>query len=203
MKKIVEIVPYDPNWPNIYEKEATLIKEVLRDNLLEIHHIGSTSVAGLSAKPKIDMIAAVQDPLSARDQLEKIGIEYRGEYNIPLHYVFSKRGNTDLNLHVYQESHPEIKLNLMFRDYLRSHPNKRDAYARLKDKLIQDESSFSKENSLFTNYTLRKGNFIRNVLREAGFNMLRMMKCNDDTEWQAAKYFRNTYFFGGTEDPYT
>jgi GrpB-like predicted nucleotidyltransferase (UPF0157 family) len=53
--------------------------------------------------------------------------------------------------------HPEIELNLCFRDYLRAHPNKRDDYARLKEELIQDESSLTKqENSLFTHYTLLK-----------------------------------------------
>jgi GrpB-like predicted nucleotidyltransferase (UPF0157 family) len=118
MKKIIEVVPYDPKWPHIYEKEAALIRQALGGNCLAIHHIGSTSVPGLSAKPKIDVIAVVQDPLLARDQLEKIGIQYRGEYNIPLHYGFSKRGDIDLNLHVYEEAHPEIELNLCFRDYL-------------------------------------------------------------------------------------
>lgn len=205
MKKIIEVVPYDPNWPHIYEKEAALIWQALGGNCLAIHHIGSTAVPGLAAKPKIDIIAVVQDPLLARDQLGKVGIQYRGEYNIPLHYGFSKRGDIDLNLHVYEEFHPEIELNLCFRDYLRNHTNKRDDYARLKEELIQDESSFTKENSPFTNYTLRKGDFIREVLREAGFNGIRMLKCNDNTEWAAAKHFRDTYFFGphGIEDPYT
>lgn len=86
MKKIIEVVPYDPNWPHIYEKEAALIGQALGGNCLAIHHIGSTAVPGLAAKPKIDIIAVVQDPLLVRDQLEKIGIHYRGEYNIPLHY---------------------------------------------------------------------------------------------------------------------
>ena len=205
MKKIIEVVPYDPNWPHIYEKEAALIRQALGGNCLAIHHIGSTSVPGLAAKPKIDIIAVVQDPLLARDQLEKIGIQYRGEYNIPLHYGFSKRRDIDLNIHVYEEFHPEIELNLCFRDYLRNHPNKRDDYARLKEELIQDKSSLTKENSPFTNYTLRKGDFIREVLREAGFNRIRILKCNDNTEWAAAKHFRDTYFFGphGIEDPYT
>lgn len=205
MKKIIKVVPYAPNWPHIYEKEAVLIRQALGSNCLAIHHIGSTAVPGLAAKPKIDIIAVVQDPLLARDQLKKIGISYSGEYNIPLHYGFSKRRDIDLNLHVYEESHPEIELNLCFRDYLRNYPNRRDDYARLKKELIQNESSFNKENSAFTNYTLRKGGFIREVLREAGFNGIRILKCNDDTEWAAAKHFRDTYFFGphGIEDPYT
>lgn len=205
MKKVIKIVPYDENWPHFFEKEAALIREALEGNCLAIHHIGSTAVPGLAAKPKIDMIAVVQDPFLARDQLEEIGIQYRGEYNIPLHFGLSKRGDSDLNLHVYKDSHPEIELNLCFRDYLRNHPKKRDDYASLKEELIQDESSFHKENSSFTNYTLRKGDFIREVLREAGFNRIRMLKCNDDTEWAAAKHFRRYYFFGphGIDDPYT
>lgn len=205
MSKEIQVVPYDPNWPHIFEKEAAGIQQALGGNCLAIHHVGSTSVPGLAAKPKIDIIAVVQAPLLARDQLEKIGIQYGGEYNIPLHYGFSKRGDIDLNLHVYEEFHPEIELTLCFRDYLRNHTNKRDDYARIKEELIQDESSFTKENSLFTNYTLRKGDFIREVLREAGFNRIRMLKCNDNTEWAAAKHFRDTYFFGphGIDDPYT
>jgi GrpB-like predicted nucleotidyltransferase (UPF0157 family)/GNAT superfamily N-acetyltransferase len=200
-----KIVPYDPEWPQIFEKEAAIIKKALNDNCLKIHHIGSTSVPGLVAKPKIDMIAVVKEPLIARNQLEKIDIQYRGEYNIPLHYGFSKRGIIDLNLHVYEESHPEIELNLMFRNYLREHPKLRDEYAQLKKALLQDESSFIKENSVFTNYTLRKGDFIRKILKEAGFNRIRILKCNDEMEWKTAKYFRDKYFFSphGINDPYT
>lgn len=194
-RKTIQVVPYDPHWPHIYQKEAERIQKALGGNSLAIHHIGSTSVPGLAAKPKIDIIAVVDDPLSARGPLETIGIQYRGEYNIPLHYGFSKRGEIDLNLHVYEAFHPEIELNLMFRDYLRNHPNRRDDYAQLKKELIQDESSLNKENSLFTNYTLRKGDFIRSVLREAGFNRVRMLKCSDATEWAAAKHFRDKYFF--------
>jgi GrpB-like predicted nucleotidyltransferase (UPF0157 family) len=114
MFKAIQVVPYDPCWPDIFEKEAAFIRQALGDNCWVIHHIGSTSVLGLAAKPKIDMIAVVHDPFLARDQLESIGIQYRGEYNIPLYYVFSKRGKIDLNVHVCEESHPEIELNLCF-----------------------------------------------------------------------------------------
>ncbi len=111
----------------------------------------------------------------------------------------------DFNLHVYEELHPEIELNLIFRDYLRKNKEARDRYTNLKLNLISDESSFNKENnSPFMNYTLRKGDFIRGILREAGFNRIRILKCNDDTEIDAAKDFRNKYFFDleAMEDPY-
>lgn len=203
--KNIEILPYTPNWPYMFEAEAVHIKQALGSNLLAIHHIGSTSVPDLPAKPKIDMLAVVKAPLLSIQQLETIGIQYKGEYNIPLHYGFSKRGTIDLNLHVYEASHPEIELNLMFRDYLRAHPKVRDAYARLKEALIQDASSLHKEHSSFSNYTLRKGDFIRSVLREAGFSRIRILKCSDETEWKAAQHFRDHYFFKpqSIEDPYT
>lgn len=206
MKKVIEVVPYNAQWSQIFETEAIFIKEALGDNCIDIHHIGSTSVLGLAAKPKIDIIAVVKGASFIYERLEKIGFYYRGEYNIPLHYGFSKRGEIDFNLHVYEKGHPEIELNLMFRDYLRNNVQVCNDYARLKQNLAQDESSFIiQENSAFTNYTLRKGDFIRKVLKEIGFNRIRILKCNDETEWNAAKYFRDIYFFGphGIDDPYT
>lgn len=205
MYKKIEVVPYNPNWPVFFDNESQMIKAALEENCLAIHHIGSTSVPGLAAKDKVDMIVVVSDPVNVRAPLEKIGIIYRGEYNIPLHYGFSKRGDVDLNIHVYEDSHPEIELNLVFRDYLRTHPNARDAYAKFKQELLRNESAQNKTNFGFTNYTLGKGDFIRKVLKEAGFDRIRILKCNDETEWKAAKNFRNKYFFGpyGIEDPYT
>ena len=61
MSQVVEAIPYNPNWPHIFEKEAMLVKEALCDNCLEVHHVGSTSVPGLSGKPVIDMIPVVLD----------------------------------------------------------------------------------------------------------------------------------------------
>jgi GrpB-like predicted nucleotidyltransferase (UPF0157 family)/predicted GNAT family acetyltransferase len=203
--KNIEVVPYDSNWPRIFETEAALISQALGDNCLEVHHVGSTSVPGLSAKPKIDIIAVVKSGEASIGSLEKADLTYRGEFNIPCQFGFTKRGKNKVNLHVFEENHPEIDLNLMFRDYLRSHPQVRDDYARLKEDLLKDQSSFMRENSHFAKYTLRKGDFIRGVLKEAGFNRMRILKCNDNTEWAAAKNFRDKYFFGphGIDDPYT
>jgi GrpB-like predicted nucleotidyltransferase (UPF0157 family) len=60
---MIEIDPDDPKWLHVFEKEAALVKQALDSNCLAIHHIGSTSVRGLASKPKIDMIAVMQDPL--------------------------------------------------------------------------------------------------------------------------------------------
>ncbi|MBS0651934.1 MAG: GNAT family N-acetyltransferase [Verrucomicrobia bacterium] len=201
----IEVVPYNPQWPSMFELESSIIKAALGDQLIAVYHVGSTAVPGLAAKPKIDMIIVVKDPQQTIGKFESIGFQYRGEYNIPLHYGFSKRGDVGVNLHVYEEGHPEIELNLLFRDYLRNNPSVRDEYAALKIGLLQDETSHQKENGAFTGYTLRKGDFIRDVLKKAGFDRIRMLKCNDQTEWNAAKRLRLEYLSdrGILNDPNT
>lgn len=205
MIKHVIVTPYNPDWPAMFEAEAAKIREALGDNCLAIHHIGSTSVPGLAAKPKIDIIAVVDDPANATAALENIDFQYRGEYNIPLHYGFSKRGNIDVNLHVYESGHPEIELNLLFRDYLREHPEARDEYASLKENLLKDSSSFEKKNSLFNGYNLGKDAFIHKVLKAANFSRIRITRCTHYAEWETAKKLRQKYFFEplGLADPYT
>ncbi len=203
--KNIEIVPYDSRWPQMFENEAAAIRKALGENCVAIHHVGSTAVPGLHAKPKIDIIAVVNDPVKTLSPLNDIGIQYRGEYNIPLHYGFSKRGNVNVNLHVYSEGHAEIELNLLFRDYLRSNPEARDNYGALKESILTDETSLVRSDFQLPNYTLRKGRFIRKVLKEAGFERVRMLKCSDDEEWNAAKHFRQKNFFdkANISDPYT
>ncbi|OJW73564.1 MAG: GNAT family N-acetyltransferase [Candidatus Amoebophilus sp. 36-38] len=203
--KAIEIVPYNPDWPKQFEIEAAKIKESLGDNCIAIYHIGSTSVPGLAAKPKIDIIVVVKDPASTITSLEAIGIQYKGEYNIPLHYGFSRRGDVDLNLHVYEDGNPEIELNLCFRDYLRKNAVARDEYMALKQNLLQEEDvSCKKSSSMFSEYTLGKDVFIRTILRQAGFNRLRFLKCTHYGEWNVARQFRQTYFFDKVpvSDPY-
>lgn len=194
-KRKIEVAPYDSRWPELFELEAHHIQEALGENCTAIHHVGSTSVPGLAAKPKIDIIAVVRRPEDSIQSLKAIGFDYRGEFNIPLHYGFSKRGEVSVNLHVYQEGNPEIELNLTFRDYLRNHPEIRDEYARLKYALLEKESSHEKNHSMFTGYNLGKNALINKILKRAGFQRLRFVICTHYEEWEAAKSLRNRYYF--------
>lgn len=205
MKKDIKVVPYNPAWPKIFEHEAQKIRQALGANCLAMHHVGSTSVPGLAAKPVIDMICVIKDPIAVIQPLESIGFRYKGEYNIPMRLYFNQTGGVQANLHVYEEGHPEIELNLMMRDYLREHPEVRDAYARLKAELLQDSASYERQNSLFTGYNLGKDEFIRKILKAAKFDRIRIMKCLHYAEWETAKRFRQHYFFdpNGIADPYT
>ena len=204
--KKIEVVPYDSNWVHVYQEEAEKIKAVLEDKLIAIHHVGSTSVPGLAAKPKIDIIAEIKDAQKAIRSLQQVGFEYKGEWNIPFKFGFAKRGVISVNLQVYEHGHPEIELNLLFRNYLRQHDDVRDEYANLKETLLQDAKSFEKQKGqLFSGYNLGKDAFITKVLGKTGFNRLRFLKCTHHNEWIAAKELRQKYFFDKVpvEDPYT
>lgn len=192
--KHIEVIPYDSEWPKLFEIEATLIKQALGNNCVEIHHIGSTSVPELAAKPTIDIITVIRDTNDIINKLEAVGYQYKGEYNIPFHFGFSKRGVTQINLHVYEEGNPEIELNILFRDYLRTHKDALNEYAKLKEQLLAQPTSFEKNNSMFTGYNLGKDSFIRKVLQKTGFDKLRMLHCTHYEEWEKAKVIREKYF---------
>lgn len=204
--KVIEVVPYNPIWPTLFNLESISLKEVLGENCIAVHHVGSTSVPGLAAKPKIDIIVVVESTHKIYSGLENIGYESRGEYNIPFHCGFSKRTSQyKVNLHVYEEGNPEIELNLLFRDYLRNHSEACKEYAALKFNLIKHPSSHEKNGMRLSGYNLGKDHFIKKILKTSGFNALCLRFCTHYEEWEAAKKFRQHYFFDGAGivDPYT
>jgi len=206
MQKIdrVEIYPYDPNWSNIFEREALSIQNALGNNCIAIHHVGSTSVPGLASKLKIDIIAVVQDLVFDKGQLETLGYEYRGGFSIPLRRSFTIRTvDRNINLHVFEENDPEIELNILFRNYLREHADAKETYALLKYQLIQEESSHIKNGPMYRGYTLGKHDFIQHILKKCAFKRHRFVICTHHAEWDAVKAFRDKYFLDtyGIVDP--
>lgn len=136
MKKNIEIVSYDPNWPLLYRKEAKQIQNALGDNCLIIEHFGSTSVPGLNAKPKIDILVVVKDfQVLDISSLQKIGFEFRGEVISTGRYFCKKTPR--IHLHIFENGNPLIERNLIFRDWLRTHEEDRFAYAALKMELAE------------------------------------------------------------------
>lgn len=120
-QKDVEIMPYSSNWVEQYEQESAKVKAALGESLVAIHHVGSTAVPGLAAKPKIDMIAEVKDLTFDHQGLKDMGYQYQGGFSIPLRRCFMYRsGELDVNLHIFEVNDPEVALNLAFRDYLRT-----------------------------------------------------------------------------------
>lgn len=140
----VEVCSYTERWTFMFAEEAEKLKLIFRNQMVNIHHIGSTSVPGLKAKPIIDIMPVVKEI----DLVEKFNIEMqnigyvsKGENGIPGRRYFQKGGdNRSHHVHIYQVGSDEIKRHLAFRDYLRSHPDLKKAYGTLKEKLAQQFS---------------------------------------------------------------
>ncbi len=132
----VIVVPYNPKWVQKFETEAKVIQNQIGGIINAIHHIGSTSVPNLMAKPIIDIILDVDD-LKALDQqtnkLEQLGYEAMGEYGIVGRRYFRKGGDHRTHhIHAFQSGDPNIMRHLAFRDYLIQHPSIAKAYEALK-----------------------------------------------------------------------
>lgn len=134
------VADYDKRWPSLYETEAKELRNMLSRDLVNVFHIGSTSVPGLAAKPIIDMLLAVRD-INAIDnaagRFEQMGYAGRGELGIPGRRYFAKGGsNRTHQLHIFQyDNTTGLFRHLAFRDYLRTHPRECDEYATLKKQL--------------------------------------------------------------------
>ena len=138
----VVVVPYDPQWPMLYDKEAKTIRAILADSLVAIYHIGSTAVPGLCAKPIIDIMPVVRqiDTVDLHNQaFAQLGYEVMGEFGIPGRR-YLRKGNPERThqIHIFAlPSTHDIRRHLAVRDYLRTHPKEAQAYGSLKQTLAQ------------------------------------------------------------------
>jgi len=138
----IRVVDYDPNWKVEYEKEKRAIQEIAGDALINIFHIGSTSVPGLKAKPIIDILLVVHC-VDALDQYSKAfegwGYEVMGEFGITGRRYFRKGGDHRTHqIHAFQyDNIKEIERHLSFRDYLRENPQACLEYGQLKSRLAE------------------------------------------------------------------
>lgn len=138
--RIIEVVPYDPAWAQLYAAEARLLRLVFAQNLASIHHIGSTVIPGIYAKPVIDILPVVKDLATVdalNPKMEAFGYQPKGEYGIPGRRFFFK-GTVEYrthHVHVFQQGNPEIDRHLDFCAYLQAHPEEAQAYSQLKIEL--------------------------------------------------------------------
>ncbi|MEL3956253.1 GrpB family protein [Caldifermentibacillus hisashii] len=138
----ITLLDYDPKWPELFEREAKRIYSILGDKVLQLEHVGSTSVPGLCAKPIIDMLLVVKDSTDESayvPDLENSRYVLRiRETNWYEHRLF-KGPDTDINLHVFSRGCPEIERMLRFRDWLKNNRDDRDKYARVKRDLAKQQ----------------------------------------------------------------
>ncbi|GLV53840.1 hypothetical protein KDH_06910 [Dictyobacter sp. S3.2.2.5] len=134
----VQIVDYDAEWPRLFEHEAECIRTALSERALAIEHAGSTSVPGLVAKPIIDIVLGVEDTTDEPayvPALEAAGYILRIQEPDWYEHRMFKRPDASVNLHVFSQGCPEIERMLLFRDWLRSHPDDRQLYEQTKRRL--------------------------------------------------------------------
>lgn len=135
----IVVVPYDERWARDFEAIASEIRDALGELAIDIVHVGSTSVPGLSAKPIIDIDVVIRDYTSfdaVVSALKLLGYYHEGDLGIAGREAFGYEGKSHLRAHhlyVCLQDSPELKRHIAFRDYLRAHPEAARAYGRVKE----------------------------------------------------------------------
>lgn len=140
----VEVVPHDPRWRAAFEAEAKHVASALGENVVAIHHIGSTAIPDIHAKPVVDLLVEVRDipEVDGRSPaMESLGYEVLGEYGIYGRRYFRKdtrEGVRTHNVHAFEAGSAEAERHLAFRDYMIAHPGEAQRYSELKRKLAEE-----------------------------------------------------------------
>ena len=163
---IVKLVPYNPIWKLLYQKESAFLQNILGGYICGIKHIGSTSIPGIKAKPIIDIAVAAENLSELQDIIaimQSNGYFYRGEQGIPNRHLFVKGSETmrTHHIHLMPINHDQWITHQLFRDYLINHPGCALQYDFLKTSL---KNKFPQDR---TGYTDGKASFIKKVIEIA------------------------------------
>ena len=165
MSAKIIIVPYDPEWPELFKQLGSALRNALGDVALRIDHIGSTSVPGLAAKPIIDVQISVSslepvDPF--RIPLESLGFVWRSNNpELTKRYFREKPGERRTHIHVRRIGSFSQQFPLLWRDYMRTHPEELQPYADMKYRLAERYEMHRED------YTIAKVPFVWAVVRKA------------------------------------
>lgn len=157
----VTLCEYDPNWPVMFQQEASRIRSALGDKVLLLEHVGSTSVPGLIAKPKIDILLVVEDSANESSYvpfLEKVGYILRIREPDWFEHRLFHGPDINVNVHVFSSGCSEIHRMLTFRDRLRTNAQDRDLYARTKQDLAKKTWKYVQ------NYADAKSEVVKQIL---------------------------------------
>lgn len=161
----VEITEYDPAWLQRFASERTLLERVVAPWLEGgVHHVGSTAVPGLAAKPIVDIMVGVRDLEEARAAIPVLEAEsycyfpYRDYF-----HWFCKPSEAHREFHLYliEPAHPQWRARLAFRDWLRTHPETAAEYEALKRRLAGEHHGDREA------YTDAKADFVERVVAHA------------------------------------
>ncbi len=157
-----QLLPHQHSWKEKFRLEKDKIQKVFADKTISIEHIGSTSIDGLSSKPIVDISVLIEKRENADKYiklLDCLGYWYDKENSSGERHFFRKGKPTKFHLSLsYTDKGNFWKRQLLFRDYLRSHPEARDEYAILKENLLKTDPTGNK------NYIDGKSKFIQKIL---------------------------------------
>lgn len=189
----IKVVPYNPAWPQLFAEEAERIKQALGPNCVAIHHIGSTAVPGLPAKPVIDMVPVVLDITDvdhATPNMQLLGYEAKGEFGMLFRRFFVKNlGSQSYHVHVFEKDNSEVERHVKFRDWMRTHKDDLTAYASLKQELALKYANDRKA------YSFGKEAFIVGIDSKTGWAGLRIVHALTPREWENYHRIRKEQIF--------
>ena len=156
------LVLHDPDWAQLFEEEKSKLRSVLPPEALDIQHIGSTAIAGLQAKPIIDIAIAAQHHTLAdewQDAMASLGYDYPGDIGLPEHRIYGRdRDVRRFLVHVVDANGIQWRRYISFRDQLRANLELAEEYEALK------LSAAAKYPTGRSSYSNAKSSFIERVL---------------------------------------
>jgi GrpB-like predicted nucleotidyltransferase (UPF0157 family) len=163
----VEVIPHNREWRQAFEFEAKRVTDALGENVVAIHHIGSTAIPSIYAKPIIDLLVEVKDIVKVDEQnssMKALGYEVMGEFGIPGRRFFRKdnqEGDRTHHIHTFEVDSDQVERHLAFRDYMIAHPKDAQRYSELKRGLAREFPTNIDE------YMNGKDGFIREMDKKA------------------------------------
>lgn len=161
---ILSLSPYTPAWSDLYTLESALLRELLGPAIIDIQHVGSTSIPGMIAKPILDIAiqtGSLESVSLAEQVLPKHGYVCRGEQGIPGRHLFAKGDPITHHVHMMLPYCDNWQNQLLFRNYLLAFPEMAAQYVILKQQLIATVAGDRKA------YGDGKKAFIKLILAEA------------------------------------
>lgn len=166
MNSRINVVEYDPQWPETFEQIKNYVWPELGNIAVSIEHVGSTSVVGLAAKPVVDIDIVVENSeasLIAVETLKRLGYLPLGTMGVPGREAFKRPASAPKhNLYVCLKDSVAFKNHIFLRDLLRKDPEVRNAYAKLKYQLAEQFAGN------IDGYCEAKTTFILKILKDQG-----------------------------------
>ena len=160
----IEIVSYDPAWPQLFAIEAGRLLVSLAEKVNCIEHIGSTSVPGMTGKPIVDLLVGVNDMAQAHrvaEEIATLGYENLGEVLVPGRVYLRRRGPPHFNVVIVVQNGQLWHALFLVRDYLRTHPDEVKAYSKTKMAAVESGAT------MFLSYSHEKGPFMAELVKRA------------------------------------